>query len=63
MKKGKLNKIQHEAARIATGTTKLVFIKALSKEIGWYALEPIKATQTCFTLQNVEQLLVVSCST
>ena len=34
-----LDKIQNEAARIATGTTKLVSIDALYTEIGWETLE------------------------
>ena len=34
-----LDKIQNEAARIATGATKLVSVDALYKEIGWETLE------------------------
>ena len=37
--KDDLEKIQIEAARIATGTTKLVSIENLYSEIGWEALE------------------------
>ena len=37
--KQELEKIQHEAARIATGATKLVSIIELYKEIGWESLE------------------------
>jgi hypothetical protein len=37
--KEELNKIQNEAARIATGTTKLVSIHNLQKEIGWETLQ------------------------
>ena len=37
--KTELDKIQNEAARIATGATKLVSIEALYKEIGWETLE------------------------
>ena len=37
--KQELNKIQTEAARIATGTTKLVSLTALYKEICWETLE------------------------
>ena len=39
MKKIVLDKIQNEAARIATGATKLVSLNALSKEICWESLE------------------------
>ena len=38
-KKKKLDKIQNEAARIATGTTKLVSIHALYSEIRWDTLQ------------------------
>jgi hypothetical protein len=37
--KQELNKIQNEAARIATGATKLVSIKTLYKETGWDTLD------------------------
>ena len=37
--KQELEKIQHEAARIATGATKLVSIICLNKETGWDSLE------------------------
>ena len=37
--KQELDKIQKEAARIATGATRLVSIRALCKEIGWDSLE------------------------
>ena len=37
--KQELDKIQNEAARIATGATRLVSIRALCKEIGWDSLE------------------------
>ena len=37
--KNDLDKIQNEAARIATGATKLVSLNALSKEICWESLE------------------------
>ena len=36
--KQELDKIQNEAARIATGATRLVSIRALCKEIGWDSL-------------------------
>ena len=39
MKKQELEKIQIEAARIASGTTKLISIQNLYKEIGWETLE------------------------
>ena len=39
MKKNDLDKMQNEAARIATGATKLVSLNALSKEICWESLE------------------------
>ena len=39
-KKDDLEKIQTEAARIATGTIKLVSIDNLYSEIGWEKLEP-----------------------
>ena len=38
----KLEKIQIEAARIATGTTKLVSLDKLYQETGWETLEGIK---------------------
>ena len=37
--KYELDKIQNEAARIATGTTKLVSLNSLYKETGWECLE------------------------
>ena len=37
--KNELDKIQSEAARIVTGTTKLVSLEKLYKETGWYSLE------------------------
>ena len=37
--KQELDKIQTEAARIATGATRLVALSALCKEIGWDSLE------------------------
>ena len=37
--KDELQKIQNEAARIATGATRLVSLSTLSKEIGWESLE------------------------
>lgn len=37
--KYQLDKIQNEAARIATGATSLVFINSLYKEVGWESLE------------------------
>ena len=40
MKNDDLEKIQTEAARIATGTIKLVSIDNLYSEIGWEKLEP-----------------------
>ena len=39
IRKKELDKIQTEAARIATGTTKLVSLTALYKEICWETLE------------------------
>ena len=39
IQKYELEKIQYEAARIATGSTKLVSIKQLEMETGWEALE------------------------
>ena len=39
MKKNELDKIQNEAARIATGTTKLVSIYVLYSEIRWDTLQ------------------------
>ena len=38
-KKTELDKIQNEAARTATGATKLISVDALYKEIGWETLE------------------------
>ena len=40
-----LENIQKEAARIATGTTKLVSIENLNREIGWVTLEVRKNEQ------------------
>ncbi len=37
--KDELEKIQQEAARIVTGTTKLVSIQKLMNEVGWETLE------------------------
>ena len=37
--KDELEKIQNEAARIATGATRLASLSTLSKEIGWESLE------------------------
>ena len=37
--KSSIEKIQHEAARIVTGATKLVSIEKLNKEVGWESLE------------------------
>ena len=37
--KEEIDKIQNEAARIATGTTKLISIKTLYSEIGWETLD------------------------
>ena len=37
--KNELDKIQHEAARIATGATKLISLHALSNEVKWESLE------------------------
>ena len=37
--KDELEKIQNEAARIATGATRLISLSTLSKEIGWESLE------------------------
>ena len=42
--KQELEKIQLEAARIATGTTKLISITALYKEVGWESLEQRRQT-------------------
>ena len=39
-----LEKIQIEAARIATGTTKLVSLQKLYEEIGWETLEARRKT-------------------
>ena len=41
--KQELDKIQNEAARIATGATRLVSIASLYKEIGWDSLEKRRA--------------------
>ena len=37
--KSDLDKIQHEAARIAVGATKLISINNLERETGWESLE------------------------
>ena len=42
--KQELEKIQLEAARIATGTTKLISITALYKDVGWKSLEQSRQT-------------------
>ena len=42
--KQELEKIQLEAARIATGTTKLISTTALYKEVGWESLEQRRQT-------------------
>ena len=42
--KYKLDKIQNEAARIATGATKLVSLTNLYKEIGWEHSQKDEAT-------------------
>ena len=39
LEKNELEQIQQEAARIVTGTTKLVSINNLMSEIGWETLE------------------------
>ena len=43
--KDELEKIQIEAERIATGTTKLVSIESLYREIGWETLETRRKKQ------------------
>ena len=43
--KDDLEKIQIEAARIATGTTKLVSIASLYSEIGWNSLDTLRKMQ------------------
>ena len=43
--KDDLEKMQTEAARIATGTTKLVSIENLNSEIGWDTLEARRKKQ------------------
>lgn len=43
--KDELEKIQKEAARIATGTTKLISLEALYSEIGWETLESRRKKQ------------------
>ena len=37
--KDELNKVQNEAARICSGTTRLVSLTNLAKEIGWDSLD------------------------
>ena len=51
--KQELEKIQLEAARIATGTTKLISITALYKEAGWESLEQRRLTHKLTIFQNV----------
>ena len=52
MKINEIEKIQLEAAKIATGTTKLISINGLDKETGWDTLEKRrKETQTHIILQ------------
>ena len=43
--KQELDQIQAEAARIATGATRLVSLIALCKEIGWDSLEKRRFNQ------------------
>ena len=53
--KEKLDKIQNEAARIATGATKLVSVDALYKEIGWETLEKRRNNHKltlCYKMMN-----------
>ena len=45
-----LDKIQSEAARIATGATKLVSLSTLSNEICWESLEQRRKNETYFIL-------------
>ena len=42
MKKNEIEKIQSEAARIATGPTKLISSNTLYKETGWDILEKLR---------------------
>ena len=44
IRKTRVEKIQLEAACIATGTTKLILITALYKEVGWESLEQKRQT-------------------
>ena len=44
--KEEIDKIQNEAARIATGTTKLISIETLYSEIGWETLDSRRRKQT-----------------
>ena len=55
--KYELDKIQNEAARIATGTTKLVSLNSLYKEIGWESLEEIYKALNHLTPTYISDLL------
>ena len=48
--KNEIEKIQLEAARIATGTTKLISINTLYKETGWDTLEKTKKESQTHTI-------------
>ena len=52
--KQELEKIQNEAARIATGTTKLVSLKVLYKEIGWDSLEKRRTDHKLILLYKMQ---------
>ena len=52
--KQELEKIQNEAARIATGTTKLVSLNVLYKEIGWDSLEKRRTDHKLILLYKMQ---------
>ena len=56
-KKDDLGKIQTEAARIATVTTKLISIENLYSEIGWETLETRMKKQKLVLFYKIVQLL------
>jgi len=48
--KDSLEKIQHEAAHIVTGTTRSITLNNLYNEIGWLSLADRRTYQNLFTL-------------
>ena len=58
--KEEIDKIQNEAARIATGTTKLVSIETLYSEIGWETLDSSGSKNYLFFTKCIQiEVLVI----